>query len=202
MQLWYASTSPFARKVRVAAEELGLTSRLDLIEVDPWTNTRLRALNPLAKVPTLVLDQGECLYESAVICDYFDALGPERRLIPPAGPGRWRALRLQGLADGASAAAGRLFADEHRPRNERSDGVMERQRLALAAALAAVEAERLDPEICTVGEISVGVLLGYLDFRWPDREWRRARPALSEWFSGFSARYSMVSTEHRPARPL
>lgn len=201
MQLWYASTSPFARKVRVAAEELGLTGRLELIEVDPWTSTRLRALNPLAKVPTLVLDQGDCLYESAVICDYFDALGPERRLIPPAGPDRWRALRLQGLADGASAAAGRLFADEHRPRNERSDAVMERQRQALAAALEAVEAERLDAEICTVGEISVGVLLGYLDFRWPDREWRRVRPALSEWFASFSGRASMVRTEHRPARP-
>lgn len=59
MKLWYAPTAPFARKVRVAAHELGLAEKLQLVEVDPWSDPRLRALNPLAKVPTLVLDDGE-----------------------------------------------------------------------------------------------------------------------------------------------
>jgi glutathione S-transferase len=68
MQLWYAPTSPFARKVRIAAHELGLAYRIGLIKADPWTDKRLRALNPLAKVPTLVLDDGRALYESALIC--------------------------------------------------------------------------------------------------------------------------------------
>ncbi len=79
-QLWYAPTSPFARKVRIAAHELGLADALELVEVNPWTDARLRALNPLAKVPTLVLASGDALYEPGVICDYLDAAGAERRL--------------------------------------------------------------------------------------------------------------------------
>ncbi|WP_225411637.1 glutathione S-transferase N-terminal domain-containing protein [Stigmatella hybrida] len=70
MELWYAPTSPFARKVRIAAHELGLAGCLRLVEVTPWTDARLRALNPLSKVPTLVLDSGEVLYESGVLCEY------------------------------------------------------------------------------------------------------------------------------------
>ena len=202
MQLWYASTSPFARKTRIAMHELDLAHSIALVEVDPWTSHDLRKLNPLAKVPTLLLDDGGVLYESAVICDYLDSLGPTRRLFPQDGPERWRALRLQGLADGAATAAGRLFADEHRPRNERSDSMMDRLRQALAAALAAGEADPPAEDRFTIGEAAMAALLGYLDFRWPQRDWRRDRPNLKAWFSAISARPSLIATEHRPARPV
>lgn len=196
MQLWYAPTSPFARKVRIAACELDL-SDIELVEVNPWTDQGLRTINPLSKVPTLVLDNGAALFESAVICDYLDALGPRRRLHPGDGPERWRALLLQGLADGASTAAGRLYADEHRPDTERSDLMMRRFALAIETALDALEARTALHDLPTIGEISVAAFLGYLSFRWPGRDWRNGRPGVAAWFERFSRRPSMTSTPHR-----
>jgi glutathione S-transferase len=196
MRLWYAPTSPFARKVRIAAHELGLKSRIELIAANPWSDQRLRRLYPLSKVPTLVLDTDEVIFESAVICDYLDSLGPVRRLHSAAARERWHALLLQGLADGASTAAGRLYADEHRPENERSPAMMERFRVAIDASLTALDRDQHPSEGLTVGHVSVAAFLGYLDFRWPERDWRSTRPRLREWFSEFSQRPSMTSTQH------
>jgi len=197
MQLWYARTSPFARKVRVVACELGLHDRIELIEVDPWTDSRLRELNPLAKVPTLVLDDGSVLLESAVICDYLDALNLPQRLHPSSGPARWQALLSQGLADGALSAAGRLYADEHRSAHERSSAMMERFQHAIDASLDAFDTRWL-PDGCdlTIGHVAMAVLMGYLDFRWPQRNWRANRPALAAWFDVFDQRPSMIATRH------
>lgn len=194
-ELWYAPTSPFARKVRVAACELGVSHRIDLIRVDPWADDRLRKRNPLAKVPTLIIHDGEILFESSVICDYLDALGPERRLFPPEGTKRWHALRLQGAADGAMTAMGRLFADERKPADERSETMMRRfvqTRQAVLDWLERIEFAS-DP---TISEIAVAVLLGYLEFRWPDRDWQSGRPRLARWFNGFRERPSMQATAH------
>jgi glutathione S-transferase len=195
MELWYTTTSPFARKVRIAAAELGWDDRIRLVRVDPWTDERLRALNPLAKVPTLVLDDGTALPESALICEWLDALGAGRRLMPSDGARRWRALRLQALADGAMTAVGRLFADERHPESERASGMMARFAAARDAVLDGLEQESLqaEPEI---GEIAVAALLGYLDFRWPERHWRDGRPRLSAWMDGMAARPSLIATRH------
>jgi glutathione S-transferase len=195
MDLWYAPTSPFARKVRIAAAELGFTDRLALIRVDPWSDGRLRAINPLAKVPTLVLDDGSVLFESAVICDYLDAMAPQRRLFPPDGPDRWQTLLMHGLADGAMISAGRLFADERRPPDQRSDAMLIRFAQARDATLDSLERATLRDEPM-IGEIAVAALLGYLDFRWPDRDWRDGRPDLSGWFDRFDRRPSMTTTRH------
>jgi len=196
MELWYAPTSPFARKVRVAAHELGLADGLRLVEVNPWTDARLRALNPLAKVPTLVLDDGEAVWESGLIAERLEAVAGGRALFPSAGPERWRALSLQALADGAGAAAGRLFADENRRPDERSEAMLVRFRQAIGASLDHLEGAELrsDP---TIGEISVAVLLGYLDFRWPGRPWTAERPRLQAWYGVFAERTSMVESRHR-----
>lgn len=197
MELWYAPTSPFARKIRVVAHELGLQSGLRLVETNPWSDTNLRALNPLAKVPTLVLDDGNVWWESGLIAERLEALGGGHRLFPAAGPERWRALSLQALADGACTAAGRLFSDENRRPNERSQAMLVRFAEAIEASLDYLEqAALVDPP--TIGEISVAVLLGYLDFRWPDRGWERARrPGLTAWYERFAARPAMLQTEHR-----
>jgi len=194
MELWYAPTSPFARKVRVAAHELGLSGKLTLVEIDPWTDENLRVINPLSKVPTLALEDGTALFESAVICDYLDALCG-RRLHPVDGPERWRALLLQGLADGAMTAMGRLFADERNSPDRPPTAMQERFHAAREATLDRLESERLraDP---LIGEIGVAVFLGYLDFRWPDRDWRSGRPTLTRWFEHFEERPSMTSTQH------
>ncbi|SET98144.1 glutathione S-transferase family protein [Stigmatella erecta] len=197
MELWYAPTSPFARKVRIAAHELGLAGRLRLVEVNPWTDARLRALNPLSKVPTLVLDSGEVLYESGVLCEYLDSLAPEPHLFPSVGPPRWRALLLQGLADGANTAAGRLFAEERRPAHLRAEDMMDRFRQAIGAALHEMEPQALLTGPLSIGEVSAATLLGYLDFRWPERDWRASHPRLAAWFQQLDARPSMRETRHR-----
>ncbi len=82
MDLWYAPTSPSPARFASPPPSLGLADRLTLVRVDPWSDDRLRAINPLAKVPTLALDDGGILFESAVICDYLDAQAPRRRLFP------------------------------------------------------------------------------------------------------------------------
>ncbi|MFY0533590.1 glutathione S-transferase [Nannocystis pusilla] len=195
MQLFFASTSPFARKVRVVAHELGLWERITMVEIDPWTDGRLRAMNPLAKVPTLVRDGGEPLYDSAVICDYLDACAG-RRLIPQDGERRWRALRLQALAADACAAAGRLFAGERRGEPEPT-----RDRLARAveATLDSLEGEPLASEAPCLGEICAALLPCYCDFRWPDRDWRAGRPRLAAFTAAMAARASFQATRHRLA---
>lgn len=196
MQLYFAPTSPFARKVRLAARELGLDARIEEIEVDPWTDASLRSLNPLAKVPTLVTDDGQVLFESAVICEYLDHLAGGR-LFPLAGPARWRALRLQGAADGACTAAGRLYADEHRPADQRSTAMMGRLAQAVDATLDALEVgDRLADEP-GIGELAVFVLLDYLDFRWPQRDWRCAHPALAAWHARMAQRPAFRATAFR-----
>lgn len=199
MKLWYAPTSPFARKARIAIHELGLADEIELVETDPWTDPRLRELNPLAKVPTLELDDGAALYESSVICDYLDAIAGPRRLFPRGGEERWQTLLLQSLADGACMAAARLYADEQRPETERSEAMMDRFRVALDTALAELEATGLAVGAPTIGEIAVAALLGYLDFRWPHLDWRTDNPHLADWFGVFAVRPSMTSTAHRTA---
>jgi glutathione S-transferase len=199
MELWYTPTSPFARKVRVSAHEMGLQSRLLLVETDPWTDPKLRALNPLAKVPTLVLDDGEVVWESGLIVERLQALVASHDIIPMDAVSRWRALTLQALADGASTSAGRLFADERRPAPERSSAMLQRFAETIQATLDYLERTVLSASP-TIGEISVAVLLGYLDFRWPDRDWRQPRPGLAQWFASFAARRSMIETAHRAPR--
>ena len=197
MQLWYAPTSPFARKVRIVSHELGLTSQIGLIEVNPWIEGRLRELNPLSKVPTLVLKSGAVLIESSVICEYLDSIQGTPRLHPPPGEQRWQALSLQSLADGASLSAGRLYAEEQKPMSQQSAPMMMRFRHALAASLDILETNRDSGTGLSIGQISVAAFVGYLDFRWPDQNWRTGRHNLASWFDQFSRRESMESTQHR-----
>jgi glutathione S-transferase len=197
MKLYHSRSSPFSRKVRIAAHELALSSRIELVEINPWSCSALRALNPLSKVPTLRLGNGQVLYESTVICEFLASLGLGPVLYPPKGEALWRALLLQGLADGASTAAGRLYADERRLDSERSSVMMDRFQAAIDSTLDHLEAVGDLGQNFTIGEISVGAFVGYLDFRWPDRDWRAGRPWLSAWYAQFAKRPSMTSTKHR-----
>jgi glutathione S-transferase len=199
MKLWYAPTSPFARKVRIAAHELGLANRIGLLKVDPWTDARLRALNPLAKVPTLELADGSALFESGLICEYLDAQAQTPLLFPPAGPARWHTLLRQGLADGAAASAGRLYAEQRKPEADRIAAMEDRFRAAIDAALDAMEQDVPAHDAPLIGNIAAAAFIGYLDFRFPATGWRIGRLKLSAWFDVFSARPSMTDTAHRPA---
>jgi len=199
MKLRYSPTSPYVRKVVVTAIELGLDERIERI----LTNTRdpnsgLKRDNPLSKVPALILDDGAVLYDSPVICDYLASLSPTTTLLPPAGPERWTALRRQALADGILDAAILAMLESRRPDGERSPAFAKAQKGKITAALDALEGEAatLAGEV-TIGAIAVGCALGYLDFRFPDDDWRRDRPALAAWYATFAERPSMVASVPR-----
>jgi glutathione S-transferase len=194
MKLWFAPTSPFARKVRIAAHELGLAGSLTFEAINPWTDRRLRDLNPLAKVPTLELDDGEVLYESAVIVAYLDAQA-RGGLIPQDDAARWRALRLQGLCDGVATAAGRIFAGERRGV---PDPIEARLVEATQAGLNAIDAGPLDFVQPQVGDIAAAATLSYFDFRWPDRDWRCTRTRAGAFLAEMEKRPSMIETAYHP----
>jgi glutathione S-transferase len=195
--LRFSPSSPYARKVRVAAHERGLTGRFREIASNPWAAPDdLKALNPLGKIPTLVTEDGLALYDSAVICEYLDTLGDAPRLFPPEGRARWLALRAQSLGDGVMDAAV-LWRVEITQRKEQgpTPGWVERQQGAIVRALDALERE--PPALAAppdIGAIAIACALGYLDFRFGFLNWREGRPRLAEWHAAFAQRPSMIAT--------
>src|SRR3974377_2247191 len=121
MKLYFSTTSPYVRKVRVVAIEKGLADRVELVAANPWPDpAAVVAVNPLGKVPTLVTDDGLALYDSPVICEYLDALAPAAPLLPRSGSDRWQVLRCQALCDGILDAAVAIVLERRRPEAERS----------------------------------------------------------------------------------
>ena len=200
MKLCYGRTSPFSRKVRVAAIECGLDHRIELVTtgtMDRQPDPQLVSVNPLAKVPTLITDDGETLYDSRVICEYLDALHDGPRLFPSAGPARWRALRRQSLGDGVMEALIFLVYAVRRPDGESTEAlILQRQRDRIERTLDALETQtdQMREEAAGIGCVTVGCAIGWLDFRYPDWGWRNARPALADWYCGFAQRPSMIQT--------
>lgn len=196
MKLRYSATSPYVRKVMMVAIECGLESAVEKQPTDAWSpETDLPKDNPLGKVPALVLADGTTLFDSPVICEYLDTLHDGARLFPAVGPDRWKALRLQALADGLNDAAVALRLESVRPDGERSEKWMNRQRAAVLRSLDALEGEAGSlGETPTIGTIAVAAALGYIDFRFADLGWRETRPALARWFEPVSARDSYRRT--------
>jgi glutathione S-transferase len=197
MQLFTNPNSPFARKVRVSALELGLADRLENLEVtsspvDPHSGLRER--NPLGKIPALVTDAGETLYDSPVICEYLDVLAGGGRLFPPHGPARWRALRRQALADGiADAAVLVRYETAARPVPLQWREWLDGQWLKIHTALDALERDTLDGPF-DIGAISIACAIGYLDLRFPQEPWRQSRPRLARWLDALAERASLAAT--------
>jgi len=201
MKLRYSLTSPFVRKVMVVALETGLDSRIEKIptSVAPIKpNPEVQKENPLVKLPSLVTDDGQPLFDSRVICEYLDSLHGGAKLFPPAGPARWAALRQQALGDGIlDAAVNNRYETFLRPKDklwpEWSEGQLRKVRAGLAALDGKVAGGALGGAL-TIGQITVGCALGYLDFRYPDEGWRARHPALAKWYEDFSKRKSMAAT--------
>lgn len=200
MKLYYSLASPYARKVRMVALEVGVADRVDMAITDAWTVTEgLPQDNPLCKVPTLVTEEGTPLFDSPVICEYLDHLGGGA-LFPPAGPARWTALRLQALGDGVCDAAVSRRLELMRPEDLRSATWMERQKAAVSRACDTLEAWAGDLSgTVTIGTLAVATALGYLDLRFADEDWRQGRPRLAAWFAEASERASFQAT--RPPAP-
>jgi glutathione S-transferase len=199
MKLFFAAPSPFARKVRVLIVEKGTTG-IELVEVSPFgLPQELIAVNPLSKVPTLLLDDGAVLYDSPVITEYLDGMaGPS--LLPTNGARRWEVLRRQALADGVMDTTLSLALEvNRRPEHERSPQWIERWCATLRRSVDALELEAADfGAQVDMSHIAVACALAYLDLRAAAHvDWRAGCPRLSSWFAIFEQRASMRST--RPA---
>lgn len=195
MKLRYSPTSPYVRKVRVVALERGLADP-ELLTVDTWNLPQaLLDENPLGKVPALITDEGEVLYDSPVICEYLDALKPGSRLFPAEGPARWRALRLQALGDGMMDASVERYVELMRPETLQMDSWALHQKRGVDRALDRLECTVEDVAgALTIGSIAVACALGYLDLRFAADQWRDQRSILARWYDAFSQRPSMQAT--------
>jgi glutathione S-transferase len=193
MKLYGTPISPFTRKAMVVAHELDL--KLTVLP-RPDDADEFRRINPLGKIPTLVLDDGSVLIDSPVICEYLNHVGGGKFFpgmsVWKENNGRWKTAGLHALADGiADAAVGRMVETRQPAPNQAH---IDRHMLAVEAGLNALERVKMsDPP--TIGEIAVGCTLGYIDFRMPDLDWRSSRPNLAAWYAKFSQFKSMLATQ-------
>jgi glutathione S-transferase len=200
MKLWYSPTSPFVRKVIAAAHELGIADRIEIVEAATSPINRhsgLGELNPVGKIPAMVTDDGQVLYDSRVICAYLESLKPGSALTPASGADRFRSMTLEALGDAIMDAAVLARYETHlRPEDLRWKGWLEGQLTKVWAALDSMEKDWL-PFLegrMTMGHIAAAAALGYLDFRYADSNWRNGRPGLAKWFDAFAKRPSMVAS--------
>jgi glutathione S-transferase len=199
MKLYFSSASPYVRKVMVAAIETGLDKKIEAVptKVVPVTpNLDLARDNPLMKVPTLVTDGGESLFDSRVICEYLDSLHDGRKLIPASGGERWRVLRLQALADGIlDAGIVTRYELTIRPAEKQwPDWIAgQTKKMTQGLDLAEAEGDLLSGPI-NLGQIAIACALGWLEFRKPIGDIRAGRPKLVRWYDEFARRPSMLAT--------
>ena len=180
-------TSPFGRKVRMAAAVLGLTDRYRLVPADTLDETdTLRQQNPLGKLPCLLLEDGTALYDSRVIVEFLQDEAGADRLVPKSGLARYTTLTRATLADGITDAA-LLMVYEGRFRDPatHSERWLAHQRGKIMRGLAEFERDPPDPTCTDLVAIGLSCTLGYLDWRKPVA-WRATFPRLTEWLAAFA----------------
>jgi glutathione S-transferase len=190
MKLLSNPLSPYGRKVSIAIGMKGLKDGIEIVNIDTniVDNPAINRPNPLAKVPTLVIEGGTAIYDSHVICEYLDTLAPSPVLFPKGSTERIRTLTLGALADGMLDAALLLVYEKRfRPEEKWHAPWQERQQAKIDRALDHLEksppAWGESPEY---GHLTLACALGYLDFR-HDGKWRAGRPKLIAWLDKFAA---------------
>jgi glutathione S-transferase len=200
MKLHWSPRSPFVRKVMVAAHETGLVDRLSLVRTVvamTATNKGLLPDNPLSKLPTLVLDDGTPLYDSVVICEYLDTLHNGPKLFPSEARAKWTALRRHALGDGLLELL--ILWRNEREREHPAPAFLTAFREKFDASLDALEkdAAGIAATPFGIGHVAIGCALSYIDFRFPDLDWRTKHPQIAAWHKTFSDRPSARATEAR-----
>ena len=202
MKLIGATSSPYVRKVRIVMAEKKLD--YEFVREDVWAaDTTIAQSNPLGKVPCLVMEGGEALFDSRVIVEYLDTLSPVGKLIPVVGRERAEVKTWEALADGVLDAAilARLEANwAGRKKAERSQAWIDRQLGKVQSSLKAMSQGLGDKPFCagiylSLADIAVGCALGYLDFRFPDIDWRTPYPNLAKLHDKLMARSSFIDTK-------
>jgi glutathione S-transferase len=181
-------TSPFARKVRMAIDILGLASSITMVPADTLDEAdTLRLQNPLGKLPCLLLADGSVLFDSRVIIEFLSEVARDARLLPAKGPDRYHAMTRAVLADGITdAALLMVYESRFRDADKQSVRWLDHQRGKVMRGLGAFEAALPDPARTDVVSIGLSCALGYLDWRRP-LEWRGHFPALVRWLDAFAA---------------
>ena len=201
MKLIGAVTSPYVRKVRMVLAEKKLDYHF--VPEDVWSaETQIHTSNPLGKVPCLIMEGGEAVFDSRVIVEYIDTLSPVGKLIPAAGRERAEVKTWEALADGLLDAAilARLEATwTGRTETQRSPAWIERQLGKIQLALQAMDRGLGEKPFCSgihmsLSDIAVACALGYLDFRFPQIDWRSAHPNLHKLHDKLAQRPSFIDT--------
>jgi glutathione S-transferase len=200
MKLIGSLTSPYVRKVRIVMAEKKLEYQFE--QEDVWGSDAILASNPLGKVPCLVMEGGEAVFDSRVIVEYLDARSPLARLIPEPNRERTEVRTWEALADGILDAAilARLEATwPQRLAEQRNQAWIDRQLVKVGASLEAIATGLAEKPWCTgihmtLADIAVGCALGYLAFRFPQIAWREEHPPLGRLADKLNARQSFIDT--------
>ena len=199
MKLLSSAASPYTRKVRIVLAEKKIDCDFEVVDVIPPENP-VNALNPLGKVPTLVLDDGTTLFDSRVIVEFLDGASPLARLIPDDNRERVAVRRWEALADGSLDAGLLIRYESLRPKKEQSKAWTEKQVGKLTRGVAMIAAELGEKTWCqgdrySLADIAVGCCLGWLEFRKPGGvEWRSQYPNLERHYAKLMDRPAFADT--------
>jgi glutathione S-transferase len=198
LQLLMVGASPYARKVLAVAVERGIRDRIDVVIENPHVRPpALVAANPLSKVPTLISENGTAHVDSFAICAFLDTMGDAPPLLPLSGVERWSVLQRHALANGIMDCSVARRVEGLLPAERDRQAGMDRQRATTARVLDRFEQD-LDKfaDSIALDTITLACGLSYLDFRFPEDDWRAGRPALTAWHAGFEQRPCMAQTTY------
>lgn len=198
MKLYSSAASPYSRKVRVVAEELGLADLIEEVMTDPFNPPpEFLAANPMSKIPTLITEKDEALPDSKLIVEYLQTRGHGVTSLP-RGTKRWTALRRGQIAEGIIDAAVATVFEKRRPEGIVYTTFLDRQVVVIRRCLDILNLESsalVQNGPVSIVEITAGVALAYLDLRMPYVEWRKNHDELAAWYEVFAQRPSMIKTQ-------
>ena len=206
MRLLFTPNPDYIHKVLVVAHEAGVLDQLEFERQVPFApDTTVHETNPLGKVPTLIMDNGEPLYGGLLICEYLDSKAPAGRSLFPPPPLRWRALRQMVLGDGMFDATTNMRVESWRGPESWHEDYLARERAKIVRCLDQMErdASAFEADQFHIGHVCFAGGLSYLELRNPvrevalepgdgDFEWRTGRPHLSAWFEAVQTRPSIA----------
>ncbi len=201
MKLIGTHASPFTRKVRIVAIEKRIELQFDVD--NPWqAAAQVLAANPLGKVPALIVEEGSTLFDSRVIVEYLDGASPVGKLIPAANRARATVKRWEAVADGVLDAAIAVRLENQRAESTRNSAWIDRQWGKVQRGLDGMERDLGTNTWCTginfsLADVAVGSCLFWLDFRFPQLDWRQNHEHLLKLALKLDERPSFAETRPR-----
>lgn len=196
MKLRWSPTSPFVRKVVVLMKEKGIEGLIEKEKSNPLNaDDRAATPNPLGRIPCLITEDGEAIFDSPVIMEYLDVTCDGPQMLPVSGPARWTALRREAQADGMLDSMVHCFVESLKKPERQSAGIVAHHKSIVRNGIAAFETEADSfAGLIDVGTISAAVALAFADHTFPDEDWRADNPTLAAWFDEFAKRPSMTES--------